>query len=54
MNIEHWDCLSLFLRRCEGRKPGRETLQNLGMPQSDAACGKPAMAFHLPLNGRAI
>jgi hypothetical protein len=54
MDIEHCDCLSLYLRRCECHEQDGETLPFAAMPQTDTASGDPAMAFGLPLNGRAI
>src|ERR1700674_2877510 len=54
MDIEHCDCLSLLLRRCESHEQDGETLPFAAMPQTDTASSDPAMAFDLPLNGRAI
>src|SRR5271166_1687269 len=54
MDIEHCDCLSLLLRRRECHVQDGETLSYAATPQSDTASGDPAMAFDLPLNGRAI
>jgi hypothetical protein len=54
MDIEHCGCLSLPLRRHECHEQDGEMLRRAGLPQTDIASGDPAMAFDLPLNGRAI
>jgi hypothetical protein len=54
MNIEHCGCLSLLLRRHECHEQDGEMLRAAGLQQIDIASGDPAMAFDLPLNGRAI
>jgi hypothetical protein len=54
MDIKHCDCLSLFLRRRECHEQDGETLRCVAMPPIESASGDPAMAFDLPLKGRAI
>jgi hypothetical protein len=54
MDIEHCGCLSLLLRRRECHEQDGEMLPMAALPQIDTASGDPAMAFDLPLNGRAI
>jgi hypothetical protein len=54
MDIEHCECLSWFLRRCERHEQDGTMLPLAAMPQPDTASGDPAMAFDLPLSGRAI
>jgi hypothetical protein len=54
MDIEHCERLSLSWRRRECHEQDGGTLASAAItPRIDPASGDPAMAFDLPVNGRA-